>query len=87
MKGKIEPDKDPLEQLMEIVDSEFDRLARKLYSDWVALDEANYMVGSHMCKARDMGVFEELFEHFESTEEYEICSELQEMHWRILGVW
>jgi hypothetical protein len=87
MSQRIEPEKDPLERLLDIVDAEFDRLARKLYNDWVDLDEANYMVGSHMCKARDMGVFEDLFEHFESLEEYEICADLQEMYWRILGVW
>ncbi len=85
MKGKINSDKDPLERLMEIVDSEFDSLARKTYSKWVALDESNFRPGSDMCRACELGVFELLFEHFEEQEDYEICAELQEMHWRILA--
>ena len=77
--------RDPLEVLLGEVEKACDRLARKMFKKWVALEESNFKQDSEMCKACEMGVFELLFEHFEEQEEYEICAELQEMHWRILA--
>lgn len=76
---------DDFERLTTLVDNEYDKLARRLYNQWRKLGEANFRQDSHMLKALKKGVFELLFEHFESTEEYEICAELQEMKWRILA--
>lgn len=77
--------RDPLEILLGEVDAVYDRMARSMFNSWVALDESNFRPGSDMCRACELGVFELLFEHFEEQEDYEICAELQEMHWRILA--
>jgi len=77
--------RDPLEILLGEVDAAYDRMARSMFNKWMALDEANYRPHSDMCRACEKGVFELLFEHFEESEDYEICAELQEMHWRILA--
>ena len=63
-----------------------DNIAMEIFNRWLKNGEKNFLINSEMHQVRDMGVFEALFKHFESTEEYEICSELQEMHWRILGI-
>ena len=63
-----------------------DATAFEIFDRWRNLGERNFLVNSEMYQVRDMGVFEALFKQFESTEDYEICSELQEMHWRILGI-
>lgn len=63
-----------------------DTTAIEIFYRWRKLGERNFLVNSEMHQVRDMGVFEALFKHFETTEDYEICSELQEMYWRILGI-
>ena len=85
MSKSTEYEPDEFERLMTLVDNEYDKLARRLYNDWQNLGEANYRKDSHMLRALKKGIFWALFEHFESTEEYEICTELQEMKWRILA--
>jgi hypothetical protein len=81
-----------LDEIMRLIDLEkevndlYDSHARKVYEGIIDMGERAFLVNGPLYKYKDSDLIDTLIEHFTETEEYEKCSELQEVSWRLKGI-
>ena len=68
------------------IDALYDAQARKVYQGIIDMGERAFNVNGPLYKYKDSDLIDLLIEHFQGTEEYEKCSELQEISWRLKGI-
>jgi hypothetical protein len=75
-----------LMHLEEKINTLCDEQMRKVYKGIIDLGERAFLVNGPLYKYRDSDLIETLIEYFIEIEEYEKCSELQEVSWRLKGI-
>lgn len=75
-----------LGDLEKSVDELYDNHARKVYQGIMDMGERAFLVNGPLYRYKDTDLIETLIDHFIEKEEYEKCSELQEVSWRLKGI-
>lgn len=68
------------------INSLCDAQARRVYRDIIDMGERAFNINGPLYKYKDSDLIDLLIEHFQEKEEYEKCSDLQEVHWRLKGI-
>lgn len=74
------------EQLEARIDKEFDESCRRIYNHIIEMWSEAFHKESQIYKYKYSGTYERILDYFASTEEYEKCSKMQTLIWRLKGV-
>ena len=68
------------------IDELYDTQTRKLYEAIIELGPSAFNKKSALYEYRDGELLDKMIQYFQDLEEYEKCSELQKIGWRLKGV-